>query len=64
MKDEPSLTDEFLQMLENMTPIVAVTAGYRQQCLTQGFSTATAEQMAVAFHQFLLTQALQQMRAR
>lgn len=42
--------EAMMAMLEGFVGVPAAAAGYRQQCIEQGFSKEAAEEMAVDYH--------------
>lgn len=53
-------TEAFMAMLEMVSPLAQTVAGYREECIRQGFSPTAAEEMAVALHQTILISTFQQ----
>jgi hypothetical protein len=52
--ESPSLAEGLMEMVDNLSAIVIACGGYRAKCEEAGFSSESAEGMAVALHTHLL----------
>jgi hypothetical protein len=56
MSDKP-VGEAWLNLQEQMTPIIEATAGHRHRLEAMGFSPSVSEMMAADFHRHLLSMA-------
>lgn len=55
MGEPPDYPDVVMTAMETITQVVDMTAGYRARCEAAGFSPSAAENMAMDFHQYIMT---------
>lgn len=51
---KPLFAEAMHELLDNMAQLLDTVDGYRQQCLTRGYSETAAEMMAMEFHRQLV----------
>jgi hypothetical protein len=53
--DQQAMHEGLMELLESTSSLIEMVAGYRENCVKNGFSETAAEKMAVAMHGLMLT---------
>jgi hypothetical protein len=53
--DQQTSHEAMMEVLESASSLIEMVAGYRENCIKNGFSETAAEEMAVAMHGLMLT---------
>jgi len=48
--------EQMAVVMESVTPLIELAAGYKARCEAAGFSPSVAEQMGLTLHNLMLTQ--------